>query len=172
LDKKPSDFPRITHFKQAPSRNKDHTFESHILTAESDVPMKEVAKRRKKEATILVIVYEPIVRDILARILAAKGYEVVTSSFGLDGIRKFEKGKGKFDLVMIDTLLHRMSGLHVAKKIKRISQKTPIILIKGWDKQLDIKELKDSGVDFLISKPFYMDKTLHLVENAIEMEAG
>ena len=129
--------------------------------------MKEVAKGRAKEAYILVIVYEHIVRDILARILADKGYNLVTCSVGLDGIRKFEKGKGKFDLVMIDIRLPGIDGLSVAKKIKKISQKTPIILIKGWDKELDTNELRDSSVDFLISKPLYIDKTLHLVENAM-----
>jgi len=134
--------------------------------------MKKVAKRRAKEANILVIVYEHIVRDILARILTAKGHKVVTCSLGFDGIRKFEKGKGKFDLVMIDIRLPGISGLGVAKKIKKISQKTPVILIKGWDKELDTEVLKDSGVDLIISKPFYIDKTLHLVENAMEMEVG
>ncbi len=134
--------------------------------------MREVLKRRGKGAAILVIVYEHIVRDILARILAGKGYNLVTCSVGLDGIRKFEKGKGKFDLVMIDIRLPGIDGLSVAKKIKKISQKTPIILIKGWDRELDTKELKASGVDFLISKPLYMDKTLNLVANAVQMEAG
>lgn len=134
--------------------------------------MKEQARRSEKEAVILVIVYEHIVRDILARILTAKGYKVVTSSIGFDGIRKFEKAKGKFDLVMIDIRLPSISGLGVAKKIKKISQKTPIMLIRRWDKELDTKELKDSGVDFLISKPFHMDKTLHLVENAMKLEVG
>jgi len=134
--------------------------------------LKRSAKRREKEANILVIVYEHIARDILARILTAKGHKVVTCSLGFDGIRKFEKGKEKFDLVMIDIHLPGISGLGVAKKIKKISQKTPVILIKGWDKELDTEGLKDIGVDLLISKPFYMDKTLHLVENAMEMEVG
>jgi DNA-binding response OmpR family regulator len=134
--------------------------------------MKEQARRSEKEAVILVIVYEHIVRDILVRILTAKGYKVVTSSIGFDGIRKFEKAKGKFDLVMIDIRLPSISGLGVAKKIKKISQKTPIMLIRRWDKELDAKELRDSGVDFLISKPFHMDKTLNLVENAMKLEVG
>jgi len=121
------------------------------------------------ETTMLVIVYEYIVRDILARILTAKGHKVVTCSVGFDGIRRFEKGKGKFHLVMIDINLPDVSGLAVAKKIKTISQKTPVILIRGWDKNLDAEELKGSGVDFIMSKPFYMDKTLDLIENAIEV---
>lgn len=134
--------------------------------------MKGTARRREKEATILVIVYEHVVRDILARILVAKGHKVVACSVGVEGIRRFEKGKGKFDLVVIDIRLPFMSGLDVAKRIKNISKRTPVILVKGWDMELDAKELNDSGVDFLISKPLYVDRTLDLLENAMEMEAG
>ena len=129
--------------------------------------MKEVARSRTKVATILVIVYEHIARNILARILRTKGHKVVTCSVGFDGIRKFKKGKGKFDLIMIDGHLPGIGGLDVAKKIKKINKKIPIILIKGWEKELDTKELKESGVDLIMSKPFFMDKTLELVENAI-----
>lgn len=129
--------------------------------------MKELARNKVKEATILVIVYEYIVRDILARTLTAKGYRVVTCSVGFDGIRKFKKGKGKFHLVVIDISLPDVSGLGVAKEIKRISQKTPVILMRGWDRELDAKELKESGVDFIMRKPIYVDKALDLVENAV-----
>jgi DNA-binding NtrC family response regulator len=131
--------------------------------------MKQVGTERVREATILVIVHEYVVRDILARILTAKGHKVVTCSVGFDGIRRFEKGKGKFHLVMIDINLPDVSGLVVAKKIKTISEKTPVILIRGWDKNPHAEELKGSGVDLIMSKPFYMDKTLDLVENAIEV---
>ena len=116
--------------------------------------------------------YEYVVRDILTRMLETKGYKVVACSVGLNGIRKFEKGKGKHDLVMIDIKLPGMSGLDVAKKIKNISQKTPVIIIKEWDKELDADKFKKSGVDFIISKPFFMDETLSLVDNAVDMKAG
>ncbi len=125
--------------------------------------MKELAK----ETTILVIVYEYVIRNILARILRANGNTVVTSSVGFDGIRKFEKGKGKFDLVIIDIPLAGTGSLSVAKRIKKISQRTPIILIKGWDQKLDSKEVKAIGLDLILSKPLYIDNTINLVNNLI-----
>jgi DNA-binding NtrC family response regulator len=129
--------------------------------------MKEVAKSRARGANILVIVYEHILRDILTRILINKGHKVVTCSAGFNGIRTLEKWKGKFDLVLIDIHLPDIGGLSVAKKVKKISQKTPVVLIKGWGKKLDTKELKNSGADLIISKPFYLDKALDIVENAM-----
>jgi two-component system response regulator VanR len=130
--------------------------------------MKELAKSKSKEATILVIVYEYIIRDILARILRGKGYTVVTSSVGLDGIRKFEKGKGKYDLVIIGTPLPGTGSLSVAKRIKKISKKTPIMLIKGWRRELDSKKIKDAGFNLVLSTPLYIDNTVNLVNDLVE----
>ena len=129
--------------------------------------MKELAKRKPKETTILVIVYEYIIRDILARILRGKGYTIVTSSVGFDGIRKFKKGKGKFDLVILDIPLPGIGSLSVAKKIKKISQRTPIMLIKGWDRKLDSKKIKDAGFNLVLSIPLYIDNTVNLVNDLV-----
>ena len=129
--------------------------------------MKELVKRKSEETTILVIVYEYVIRHILARILRAKGHTVVTSSVGFDGIRKFEKGKGKFDLVIIDIPLPGTGSLSVAKRIKKISQKTPIILIKGWDRELDSKKIKDAGFNLILSTPLYIDNTVNLVTDLV-----
>jgi len=129
--------------------------------------MKELAKRKSKETTILVIVYEYIIRDILARILRGKGYTVVTSSVGLDGIRKFEKGKGKFDLVIIDIPLPEIGSLSVAKRIKKISRRTPIILIKGWDREMDSKKIKDAGFDLVLPTPLFIDDTVNRVNDLV-----
>jgi len=60
------------------------------------------ATQRKKEAHILLIVYEHIIRDILTRMLTERGHEVVTCSAGPAGIRMFGKSKKKFDVVMSD----------------------------------------------------------------------
>jgi len=131
--------------------------------------MKELAKRKTKETTILVIVYEYVIRHILARILRAKGHAVVTCSVGFDGIRKFEKGKGKFDLVIIDIPLPGTGSLSVAKRIKKISQRTPIILIKGWDRELDSKKIKDAGFDLVLSTPLYIDDTVNFVNDLVQL---
>ena len=130
--------------------------------------MTKFARKRIEEATILVIVYEHIVRRMLTRILTTKGHKVVARSVGYKGIKTFEKGKGKYDLVMIDIRLPDIDCLSVAKRIKKVSQKTPVILIdKVWEKAIDMKDLKEAGVDFIIRVPFHMDKTLRFVENTL-----
>lgn len=130
------------------------------------------ATQKKREAHILLIVYEHFVRDILARMLIERGHTVVTCSVGPAGIRMFGKNKKKFDVVMSDIALPGVSGFTVAKQIKEVSQKTPILLMKGPDKELDLTQFKESGADLVISRPLSMHNTVHLVEGLIEMETG
>lgn len=134
--------------------------------------MKAVTTRKVKEVAILLVVYEPIVRDLLSRALRTKGYKVVTSSVGSDGVKKFAKRKGKFDLAMIDTHLPDIGGLDMAKKIKGINGKTPVALIKGRGKNLHPRELEKYGVAFVISKPLHVEETLNLVEDAVVRVEG
>jgi DNA-binding response OmpR family regulator len=130
------------------------------------------ATQRKKEAHILLIVYEHVIRDILTRMLTERGHEVVTCSSGPAGIRIFGKSKKKFDVVMSDIALPGISGFSVAKQIKEMSERTPIIIMKGPDKELDMTQFKESGADLVISRPLSMEDTVHLVEGLVEMEAG
>jgi DNA-binding response OmpR family regulator len=133
--------------------------------------MSRKPRQRVRGATILVIAYGYILRDILTRFLKSRGHTVVSRSLGCRGLRAFERGKGKFDLVMIDRGLPDMSGVGVAWKIKEMSKDTPVLLLKGRDKGPVVEESVSKGVDFIVSKPLYMDMTLRLVENILEREA-
>jgi len=147
--------------------SKGADFESHVLCPESEFIMIGGAKHREREANILLIVYEHLVRDIMARMFTERGHTVVTCAVGLDGIRTFEKGKRQFDLVMSNSSLPGISGFDVAKRIKELSRKTPVILIDGWEKELDMEGFQECGADLIICKPLWLDKVLNLVENAV-----
>jgi DNA-binding response OmpR family regulator len=116
---------------------------------------------------VLIISYDYVLRNILTRMLSAKGYRVVNRSIGFHGIRTFQKSKGKFDIVVIDSKLPDMSGLGVAKKIKEANRTTPTMLLRGWEKGAEEGELRDLAVDLAIRRPLFMDKTCELIENAV-----
>jgi DNA-binding response OmpR family regulator len=127
-----------------------------------------VTVKDKVEGTIiLVIAYDYVVRNVLTRILNTQGHRVVNCSVGANGIRTFKKGKGKFDIVVIDLELPDISALDVAKKIKEINRTTPTILLRGWDRGPKEEELREVGVDLVISKPLVMDKMYELIKNAV-----
>ena len=60
-----------------------------------------------------------------------------------------------------------MSGWQVAEEIKKINRKVPVALVTGWGVQLKNSELREKGVDFIVSKPFQVDQVLKLVQECM-----
>lgn len=127
---------------------------------------KRISKKQKK-SKILVIEDEKGVRLLLEDILSDVGHEVETAPNGSQGLTMFKEDS--FDLVFTDLGMPGMSGWQVAKEIKKISKKTPVALITGWEVQLNDSELKKSGVDLVINKPFRVEQVLRLVQDGMAL---
>lgn len=118
-----------------------------------------------REAKILVIDDEPHVREVLARGLSAFNHQVIEAPSGEQGLKLFQQEN--FDLVLTDLGMPSLSGWEVCKTIKKVSPKTPVGMITGWGMELDEAKKKESGVDFVISKPFDLNKILHIVSESL-----
>jgi PAS domain S-box-containing protein len=130
----------------------------------------EKAKRisgKQKKSKILVIEDEKGVRLLLEDILTDVGHEVEAASNGSQGVEIFKKNR--FDMVFTDLGMPGMSGWQVAKEIKKVSKQTPVALITGWEVQLNNSELKKSGVDLVINKPFRVEQVIQLVRDGMAL---
>jgi CheY-like chemotaxis protein/anti-sigma regulatory factor (Ser/Thr protein kinase) len=127
----------------------------------------KTALQDKKEAAILVIEDEEDVRTLLADILTEGGHHVVTASDGSRGIELFKEND--FDLVFTDLGMPGVSGWQVAETIKNINNKTPVAVITGWNVELNKKEMKERGVNFIAHKPFEVNHILNLVSEGMEL---
>ena len=125
----------------------------------------ESLSQDQKKATILVVEDEEDVRELLKDILTDGGHTV---EFAPDGQKGIELFRGKtFDMVFTDLGMPGMSGWQVAEQIKKINKNTPVVLITGWEVQEKGRELKKSGVDMVVKKPFRVNEILDLVQNRI-----
>lgn len=141
-----------------------------IIIPQSEVKISKEKKvkgppQKHKKASILVIEDEKDVRELLSDILINEGHKVEIAADGMQGIKLFKK-KG-FDLVFTDLGMPEMSGWQVAEEVKKINKMTPVALITGWKVQLNKPELKKSGVDLIIHKPFKLDQVLKLVQEGM-----
>ncbi len=134
-----------------------------LLKEEKTKPVAE----EKRKSTILVIEDEEEVRNLLADILIENGHQVETASDGNQGIDMFKKKD--FDLVFTDLGMPGTSGWEVAEKIKAINDSVPIALITGWNVELSINmsEMKNDRVDFVVQKPFEINQILKLVQEGM-----
>jgi signal transduction histidine kinase/ActR/RegA family two-component response regulator len=135
---------------------------------EEVAPVPEVPEKEVASARILVIDDEDSVRDILSRMLKAKGHEVVAVPDGQQGIDQFRSER--FDLVFTDLGMPRVSGWEVGKAVKKINPSVPVAMITGWGMELNREKMSENGIDMMISKPFNLEQLIQLVSDAIELK--
>lgn len=104
---------------------------------------------------ILIIEDDEKIRRILQLELTHEGYKVDTAIDGDDGIDKFNSNK--YDLILLDLMLPKLSGEEVCKNIRSMSE-IPIIVITAKDQIKNKIELLDMGADDYITKPFNIDE--------------
>ena len=122
--------------------------------------------RSEERTKILLIEDHKITLDILAENLVNLGYYVQKVESGMAGIKIF-KG-GNYDIVITDVGLCDISGWTVSKKIKDMSSQVPVIFITGWGNQLSSSQLKECGVDYVLTKPFRIEEISAIIKKAID----
>jgi two-component system OmpR family response regulator len=110
-------------------------------------------------ATILVVDDEPGISRFITGALEDEGFEVATAA---DGQRAVELAAGRRpDMVVLDMMLPRLTGVEVAAEIRRLHGEVPILLITA-DGHAQQKAERVGAFDFL-SKPFDLDRLLSKV---------
>lgn len=118
---------------------------------------------------ILLVEDEASIRDVLKSYLTNEGWDVLTSSDGLDALKKMKKIK--VDLVILDLMIPKLSGEEVCKEIRRTSN-VPILIISSKSKEEDMIKGLDIGADDYITKPFRINEVLariNVLQRRIEM---
>ncbi|MBS3944527.1 MAG: response regulator transcription factor [Melioribacter sp.] len=103
-------------------------------------------------ARILIIEDEPSMRMGLIDNLEFEGYETDSADDGVVGLEKINNGK--YDLIILDLMLPRLSGFDVCKKIRESGNKTPVILLTAKGEEIDKVVGLEIGADDYITKPF------------------
>jgi CheY-like chemotaxis protein len=107
-----------------------------------------------RKAKLLVVEDDPDIMKILVRTLSDAGYQVVPAYGGEDAINKVRSQK--FDLVLTDLAMPRVSGVDVIQAIKanKETANIPVIAVTAhvWD--TIAQSAAQVGCDGYVSKPF------------------
>jgi CheY-like chemotaxis protein len=109
---------------------------------------------------ILVVDDEDYVRELLRDILESEGYEVVLADRGREALVLFDRES--FDAVFTDVGLPGMSGWELARAIRERSRSLPIAVITGWGEAVGSNEQKAAQVDWVVAKPFTLDRIIEI----------
>jgi len=110
---------------------------------------------------ILIVDDELAVRNFCEKVFQSYGFTVITSSNGEEAIRKFLEGPVDVDLVMTDFGMSPMNGLELARKLREIKPKVPIVLHTA--EHLPEDETRHL-VDRVLTKPVRVSEYFRLTE--------
>jgi len=112
----------------------------------------------EQKAHILVVEDEQKIRTALTDFLEFHDFEVTEAADGLEAERIVDKGK--FDLILLDLMLPKISGEQLCCRWRQEGLQTPIIMVtaKGQERE-KIKGL-ELGADDYIAKPFSLEEML------------
>lgn len=99
---------------------------------------------------ILVVEDDKTIRSGISIMLTIEGYSVDEAIDGRDGVEKFDDS---YNLVIMDVLMPRMSGIE-ACKIMREKSNVPILFLTAKSSEIDKIQGFDAGADDYIIKPF------------------
>ena len=107
--------------------------------------------RGEKRVHVLVVEDEESFVDALTIGLNREGFDVTIARDGQEAVNLF--GQDQFDVVLLDLMLPKMSGLDVCR-ILRSSSDVPIIIVSAKGEEVDMVLLLEIGADDYVTKPY------------------
>ncbi len=115
-----------------------------------------------KPARILIVEDEPNMVAGLRDNFEYEGYEVLTAPDGVVGLERALAEDP--DLILLDVMMPRMSGLDVCKQLKAKRPSLPIIMLTARGQEVDKVVGLELGADDYVTKPFSVRELLARVK--------
>jgi DNA-binding response OmpR family regulator len=117
---------------------------------------------RPSNSVVAVVDDEENIRETVGFALRREGYPVELFATGLEAWRTFQQKLP--GLVILDITMPEMDGLELCRKIRAVSESTPIIFLTSRADELDRVLGLEIGADDYLCKPFSMRELLARVK--------
>ena len=107
--------------------------------------------KEEKKIHLLVVEDEGSFIDALEIGLDREGFKVTIARDGQEALDKFEEGK--FDAILLDLMLPKVSGLDFCRTIRAKSD-IPIIIVSAKSEEVDMVLMLELGADDYVTKPY------------------
>jgi DNA-binding response OmpR family regulator len=124
--------------------------------------LQEKTKANESAVKILVVEDEPNMVAGLRDNFEFEGYQVITALDGVEGLQKALDESP--DLVVLDVMMPRMSGLEVCKQLRAKRASLPIIMLTARGQEVDKVVGLELGADDYVTKPFSIRELLARVK--------
>ena len=121
---------------------------------------------------ILVIEDDPSTLWLLQYTLEREGYQVLTASNGLEGLRKAQNEEP--DLVALDLMLPGIGGFEICRRLRAEPQtaELPILILSAAVREMDNGTRLKVGADDYISKPWHRLELVTKIATMLERKSA
>ncbi len=125
----------------------------------------------EKTTTCVIIDDNDITREVLRVTMRSDGYQVLGEA--TDGEAGLEMVKTmKPEIVFLDIIMPRLSGIEVLKQIKQARPQTVVLMVTGNSDRPTVQAAVHHGANGFILKPFNTATVLNTVESALQRARG
>ncbi len=114
---------------------------------------------------ILLAEDDPAILTGVSDLLRLEGYDVTEATDGEAALARFRGAR--FDLVLLDVMMPKVSGYDVCRAIRRDDPVTPVMMLTAKGQEIDKVIGLELGADDYIVKPFGMAELLARVRSAL-----
>ena len=117
---------------------------------------------------VLIVDDEKLLVRTLSNALRERGYEPAVAHTGEQAEKLLKSGK-RFDLVLLDNRLPKMSGLDVLKTMRAERIGGKVIMMTAYDSKEVKAEARKLEVDRYVKKPFDLTKMLGEIDGLMNV---
>lgn len=111
---------------------------------------------------ILVVEDEIGITNFLKQGLEEEGYHVLVATDGMQGLAIFQEEQ--LDLVLLDWMMPKLSGLELCRIIRETDSKLPVIFLTAKDTVRETIDGLRAGANDYIKKPFSFEELLERIK--------
>jgi len=104
--------------------------------------------------TVLIVDDEASMRSATCDVLESLGYKVLSAGDGEEALEMFRAHQNQISLVITDVVMPVMGGVDLARSIRLLDKKMPIIFVTGYDKDQAMSAEDRIEQSSIIMKPF------------------
>lgn len=112
------------------------------------IPLMEICRGR-----VMLVDDEEMLRSFVGRALEMHGCEVEVFASAGAALDAFNKEPDRFDLVITDQVMPKMSGMDLAREVKKARPDLPVVLFTGYSEAVSREDAQACGIDDYKVKP-------------------
>lgn len=122
----------------------------------------------KGSEKILLVDDESDVLEIEILMLERLGYKVVSTTSPAQAVDLLKENPNRFDLVISDMTMPKMTGVQLSNKLKLIRQDIPVIICTGFSDHISRDTFREYGIQGYVAKPVIELEMATTIRNVLD----